>query len=183
MLNGIDEQLIKRVADGNCRALETIIQKYKGKAYSWALRFSDNALDHDEIVNNVWITLWRKAHQFRCDSQFSTWFYTICRTECLMWIRKQKAKEETHFDISEYEFPAVESLISRFYHNQVLQVVQQSIDSMKPEWATEVLDIVTHDIKGHGTPTAKSRRKRGRDNLISFIQRTLEEDLKEVVNF
>ncbi len=52
-------------------------------------------VDHDDtndILQNVFIKVWKALENFREDSQLYTWLYRIATNECLTFLDQQKRK-------------------------------------------------------------------------------------------
>ena len=74
------------------KAYTTIIKKYQEKLY-WHIRRM--VVDHDDtndILQNVFIRVWKGLENFREDSQLYTWLYRIATNESLTHLEQQKKK-------------------------------------------------------------------------------------------
>lgn len=85
-----DEQIINRVLKGEQSAFGSLIDKYKNYVFTLVLRFTVNREDAEELAQDVFIKAYRSLADFRGDSKFSTWLFTITRTTCLSFLRKKK---------------------------------------------------------------------------------------------
>ena len=70
-----DRQIIERLKAGDHAALEAIFNLYSGKLYGVAQRILGNSADSEEVIQDVFWTVYRKANTFKGDSKFSTWLY------------------------------------------------------------------------------------------------------------
>ncbi|MGI8635203.1 MAG: RNA polymerase sigma factor [Segetibacter sp.] len=69
-----------------------IIKKYQEKLY-WHIRRI--VVDHDDandILQNMFIKVWKSLENFREDSQLYTWLYRIATNECLTFLEQQKRR-------------------------------------------------------------------------------------------
>lgn len=48
--------------------------------------------DADDMVQEIFVKVWKNIHQFREDSKLYTWIYRIATNECLTFLRKKKKK-------------------------------------------------------------------------------------------
>jgi RNA polymerase sigma-70 factor (ECF subfamily) len=67
-----------------------IIQKYQERLY-WHIRRL--VLAHDDandVLQNVFVKVWKNLEGFREDAQLYTWLYKIATNECLTFLEKQK---------------------------------------------------------------------------------------------
>ena len=83
------------------RSYTAIIKKYQEKLY-WHIRRM--VVDHDDandVLQNVFIRVWKGLANFREDSQLYTWLYRIATNESLTFIEQQKKR--TSVSLSDVE--------------------------------------------------------------------------------
>jgi RNA polymerase sigma factor (sigma-70 family) len=85
-----EELVISRILKGEQSAFSILVKKYQDYVFTLVLRFTQNREDAEEIAQDVFIKAYRSLADFRGDSKFSTWLYTITRTTCLSYLRKKK---------------------------------------------------------------------------------------------
>lgn len=86
----VDLELLNDFLLGNQEAFTTLINKYSEKVYKLAFRIARCESDAEDISQEVFCTLFRKAHSFQGNSAFSSWLYRITANTALMKIRKRK---------------------------------------------------------------------------------------------
>jgi len=82
-------------------AYTSIIRKYQEKLY-WHIRRM--VVDHDDandVLQNVFIRVWKGLENFREDSQLYTWLYRIATNESLTFI--EQAKKRSSVSLSDDE--------------------------------------------------------------------------------
>lgn len=89
-----DKELLFRFKDPITRepAFTAILKKYQEKLY-WHIRRM--VVDHDDandVLQNVFIKVWKGLENFREDSQLYTWLYRIATNECLTFLEQQKKR-------------------------------------------------------------------------------------------
>ena len=94
-----------------------MVQRYQQYVFTLVLRFTDNREDAEEISQNVFVKAYRSLADFRGDSKFSTWLYTVVRTSCITFLRKKKL-ETTSID-NERTLIQLENRESSFTANTV----------------------------------------------------------------
>ena len=85
-----DLALIARLQAGDHEALETIVDLYSPKLYNVAQRILGDSADTEEVIQDVFWTVYRKAKTFQGNSRFSTWLYRLTVNEALGKIRRRK---------------------------------------------------------------------------------------------
>lgn len=153
-----DPALIERLQAGDHEALEAIIDLYSPKLYNIAQRILGESADTEEVIQDVFWTVFRKAKTFRGNSRFLTWLYRLTVNEALGKIRRRK-NQEREIEYQEYlpKFgddghhrvrPVVDwsDSLDRSYAKQEMQrVVKAALDGLKP------LDrsvVVLSDLEG-----------------------------------
>ena len=85
-----DEEIISRILKGEQPAFTILVEKYQNYVFTLVLRFTENREDAEEIAQDVFVKAYRSLADFRGESKFSTWLFTITRTTCLSFLRKKK---------------------------------------------------------------------------------------------
>ncbi len=117
-----DEQIINRILNGEQSAFALLVERYQNYVFTLVLRFTDNREDAEEIAQDTFVKAYRSLADFRGDSKFSTWLFTITRTTCLSFLRKKKLNTQS-LD-NERMSLQVENRESGFNANQVEQKSQ-----------------------------------------------------------
>lgn len=87
-----------RKPDTKEQGFTAIIKKYQEKLY-WHIRRM--VIDHDDandVLQNMFIKVWKGLENFREDSRLYTWMYRIATNECLSFIEQQKRRASVSMD-------------------------------------------------------------------------------------
>lgn len=87
-----DEEILKDIEDPekSLYAFKELIDKYKVKLY-WHIR--KIVIDHndtDDILQNVFIKVWKNINTFKGQSKLYTWLYRIATNESLNFLKRKK---------------------------------------------------------------------------------------------
>lgn len=85
-----DEELVRAVVNGDETAFEQLVRKYKNAVFNTIYRYIGYYDDVEDVAQEVFIKVWRKASSFKGKSKFSTWLYRIVVNECLGYRRKHR---------------------------------------------------------------------------------------------
>jgi RNA polymerase sigma-70 factor (ECF subfamily) len=117
-----DNDLLVAVANSNPRALEALYLKYHHRLARFIARVTPRYENIEEIINDTFMAVWKRATEFRNASQVSTWIFAIAYRTALNSLRRQK----NHCDVRDLDdYPP------------------QTID---PVLATEVQDWLAHGL-------------------------------------
>lgn len=89
MKDDVDSADLAAVARGCERALEALHARHAGKVFRFVLRHVRNEAIAEEIVNETFLEVWRKAGDFRGGSAVSTWLLTVARNKAVDRLRKR----------------------------------------------------------------------------------------------
>lgn len=85
-----ERALVENIREGNEAALEELIQQYGGKVYYLALQYTRNAEDAEEVLQDVFLKIFRRISTFRDAARLSPWLYKIAVNTSLMKLREQR---------------------------------------------------------------------------------------------
>lgn len=88
-----DAALLSRLRLGDPAAVETLLDRYHGKVYGIAMSILKNNRDAEEVAQDVFLSVVRRADQFQGHSALSSWIYRICVNACLMRLRGKRRRE------------------------------------------------------------------------------------------
>lgn len=81
--------LIVQLSSGNSRALRDIMDVYQKRLYKYALQYVKNEFVAEEIVEDVFLTLWNKHAELKDVEDISGFLLVITRNLCLNYLRKE----------------------------------------------------------------------------------------------
>ncbi len=89
-----DELLIQRALKGSERAWLQLVKRHEERVYNHALRMSGNPDDAMDIMQDVFVSVYRNLGSFRGDSRFTTWLFRIAAFRCTDFFRRQRLRGE-----------------------------------------------------------------------------------------
>jgi RNA polymerase sigma-70 factor (ECF subfamily) len=184
-----DDELIARARAKDFAAFETLLGRYADKVYRLAFRIVRNETDAKEILQETFVSIWRKLDTFKGDAQFSSWLYRVAANAALMRLRAQKR----HPEVSTEELPI--DFLDNYGHlpasgenwakrpddelqsEELRRHIQAAVDELPEIYRTVFL---IRDVEGLSTeetaevlqisiPTVKTRLHRARLSLRETI--------------
>ncbi|MCP9236280.1 RNA polymerase sigma factor [Lewinella sp. JB7] len=92
MAEPTDTELMAGVARGDTLALRSLYARYGDRVYNTALSYLQIAADAEEVTQDVFTKVWRKAAGFRAESQVATWIYRITTNTALTALDRRKRR-------------------------------------------------------------------------------------------
>ncbi|HEU4861671.1 MAG TPA: sigma-70 family RNA polymerase sigma factor [Chitinophagaceae bacterium] len=186
-----DNEIISRVLQGEQNAYAELVNRYQSYVFTLILRMVKSREDAEEIAQDVFVKAYRSLADFRGESKFSTWLYTITNTTSITFLRKKKL--EVHSLDNEKVFEVADSRDSGFRANLIEQksrvnMVNEAIAMLSPDDA----EIITLFYKAEQnleeisrilrleTNTVKVRLHRARARLKEKMEKNFSEEVKNI---
>lgn len=87
-----DEQLIAKALKGSEHAWLTLVKRYEKRLYNYALRMSGSPDDAMDILQNVFLSVYRNLDSYRGDGKFVSWLFRIASFRATDFFRKKNFK-------------------------------------------------------------------------------------------
>ena len=97
-----DSEILSKFAQESTRseAFTLLLNKYQQKIYWHIRRLVIDHDDTDDLVQEVFIKVWKSLSNFRNDSQLYTWLYRIATNESITFLNRKKQKNNISLDES-----------------------------------------------------------------------------------
>lgn len=97
-----DSEILEKFAIDSSRneAFNLLLKKYQQKIYWHIRRIVIDHDDTDDLVQEVFIKVWKSLGNFRSDSQLYTWLYRIATNESITFLNRKKQKNNISLDES-----------------------------------------------------------------------------------
>ena len=186
-----DNEIISKVLSGDQQAYAGLVNRYQNYVFTLSLRFTKNREDAEEVSQDIFIKAYRALADFKGNSKFSTWLYTIVNNTCITFLRKKRL--QTHSLDKEGVFEVADSQDSGLRANMVEQksrvaMVNEAIRMLNADDA----EIITLFYKAEQsleeiarilrleTNTAKVRLHRARTRLKEKMETYFAEEVKDL---
>ena len=93
-----DEELLDRFNDGDASAFEVLLERYRRPVYNFILRSVRQRDRAEELLQDVFLRVVQRSGDFKGQSKFSTWLYTIARNLCVDHARKMQFRRHKSLD-------------------------------------------------------------------------------------
>ena len=112
-----DSEILEKFSNEKSRneAFNLLLSKYQQKIYWHVRRMVIDHDDTDDLVQDVFIKVWKNLDKFRSDSQLYTWIYRIATNESITFLNKKKQRNNIPLD--EVSGELAETLVASEYFN------------------------------------------------------------------
>lgn len=90
--NEIDNEFMDRIKAGDESGLHDLMARYSRRIRWYYLQRSICDDTSDELIQDVFLSVWRKASQFRFGESVRAWLFTIARNAMINRIRHERRK-------------------------------------------------------------------------------------------
>jgi RNA polymerase sigma-70 factor (ECF subfamily) len=160
-----DKELLSlfREADSRNYAFNLLVRKYQKKIYWYIRRMVIDHDDANDVVQNVFIKVWRGLDNFKEESQLYTWLYRIATNESLTFIKQRRGGTFVSFDDVAHQLSGSLEDDAYFKGDTIQKKLQQAIltlpdkqrivfnlkyfDEMKYEEMSQVLETSVGALK------------------------------------
>jgi RNA polymerase sigma factor (sigma-70 family) len=126
------------------KAFTAIINKYQEKLYWHVRRLVVDHDDANDVLQNVFIKVWKGLENFREDSQLYTWLYRIATNEGLTFLEQQKKRSTVSLSDVESGLSNKVKADSNFDANKLEWRLQMAIQEL-PEKQRVVFNLRYYD--------------------------------------
>jgi RNA polymerase sigma-70 factor, ECF subfamily len=88
-----DEVLVQLIAGGDKDAMRVLFARHNVRVFRFLTRIVGNDAAAEDLLNEVFLEVWRNAGRFEARSQVSTWILAIARFKALASMRRRQHDE------------------------------------------------------------------------------------------
>ncbi len=170
-----ERQLLLRVADGDRAAFATLYQQHLPILYQYVYRFSKQSkTTTDEIVQEVFITIWEKKETLIGIQSFSAYAYKIAKNKLLNSLKKEVSTQKMHEQLAslqpQYDASTEKGLVYADYHSSALRAIAQLPEKRKQIFLLSTQYELSLDEIAAQMQVSKSRVKQQLLKAKNFIK-------------
>lgn len=189
-----DEELVRHFLAGDEGAFDILVVRYQDRLFNFSMRFTSNASDAEEIVQETFIKAYKGLGRFRGDARVSTWLFQIAKNLCInKFHRKRRRMDHRKVSIQQSQhdddLPLVQieaegpDAFDVLANQEINDVLQEAITELDPHFRSALIlrDIEDLDyseiaeILEVPVGTVKSRIHRARQELQRRLSPFVEE--------
>lgn len=190
-----DSGIISRCRTGDTEAFEELVRKYQRKMFNISYRITGDYNDAAEVVQDAFLSAYRKLKTFRSTSKFSTWLCAITVNLSRNRIKQTHTRQQREIRSLNDPLRTEEGVIMietasddpgadrRLEQHEEAKTVRECIDGLEPHLKEAV---VLREMQGCSydeisailevaTGTVRSRLHRARLAIKECLKRYLEE--------
>ena len=155
------EQLVEQVKKGDAAAFEVLFGRFSPQVYRQAMRLLANPVEAEEVLQEVFLTVYTKCQNFRGEAAFSTWLYRLTANAAISRLRQHQRHPETALEAALEEYlpqfsadghhlvrPVIDwsqELEKRLADQEMRAIIQQALAELSP---LDKAVVVLSDLEG-----------------------------------
>ena len=186
-----DSEVVAAFLDGEERAFQILVGRYQTRLLNFVYRTIGDRERGEDLVQEVFIRVYRHLHRFDRSKKFSTWIYTIASNLAKNELRNrsrnpliffQTIKKNWQDDDRPLQFEDSTTRPDDLYRKRHLRELVEASVAQLPEHHRQVFVLrelegksyeEIADITGCNLGTVKSRLNRARNSFASIIEPAL----------
>lgn len=163
--------LVEECRKGDTRAMQKIYLGYRSSVFNVAYRFAGNHASAEDLLQEVFLKVFRSIRSLRAPEAFNSWVYRIAINTCMSFVRKRaKVREVMYYDGADGHEGSVQGDATR--HD-----LERAITTLPPKqrsvFLLHDLEGFTHSeiasIMGWSTGTSKSQLFKARMRMRNYL--------------
>ncbi len=140
-----DRELIARIAKKDANAVQALFTSHQTRILRFIMLMVRNEAVAEELFNEVFLEVWRKAGTYKGQSAVSTWLLSIARNKAISQLRKRSESELDEEQAAavpdDQDTPDVE-----YAKQNKAELMRQCIDQLSSAHK-EIIDLVYYQEK------------------------------------
>lgn len=178
MFKRSDDLLITQALAGRKSAWVALVKRYEKGIYNYALRMVNNHADAMDLMQDIFVAVFRNLHTFRAESPFKGWLFKVAHYRCIEYYRRKKPMqslddmpeqaEKQSGDCPEQALFAQQQSSALIKNMQKLPIKQKLVVELK-FFQQCTFDDIAQQL-GISTNTAKSQLYSALDKLKLYLE-------------
>lgn len=137
-------ELVLGCQKGERTAQSEFYRKYRDEVARIAYKVLGPDSDLEDIVQDVFVEVFRSIDRFQGNAKITTWLYRVCVNVALQKVRKRKRRPEGH-TVEKDDFPTFETPLRALERKDSARIVYRILDDIAPKKRAV---FILHEIVG-----------------------------------
>jgi RNA polymerase sigma-70 factor (ECF subfamily) len=182
-----DLALVERARQGDAKAHEKLVKKYRKSVYYMLLKMVNNADDAEDLTQEAFAKAFAALERYDTKYAFSTWLFRIATNNCIDHIRKRRVQtvsldtpyhseegDDIQFDVRDSDLNPNEQMLRKQRKEYIKQAVEKLPKKFKVLVELRYFQEMSYEEVGEemGMPigTVKAQLFRAREMLLAELK-------------
>lgn len=129
----IDKIYIQRILEGDIEVFSLLVSKYENLVFTICCRVFENREEAEDIAQESFIKCYQSLKQFKGESKFSSWLYTITYNTCMNHLKykKRQTSVEDIANIADHEIIEQDQIFAKLEQKEQTNLIQQALSKLE----------------------------------------------------
>jgi RNA polymerase sigma-70 factor (ECF subfamily) len=169
----ITSTLIQNCIQGDRQSQKELYDLLSPRMFSICLKFFKNRSDAEDVLQEGFICLFTKLHQFKGEGSFEGWVKRIFVNTSISYLRTQKPEPLSVSELEEFIASKQKNALDNLYEKDILQITRALSNGYKTVFNLYAVEGYSHkevaDLLGITESTSKSQYLRAKASIRSSI--------------
>ncbi|MFV0345652.1 MAG: RNA polymerase sigma factor [Bacteroidales bacterium] len=133
----IEKKLIQQLRRGNKKAFKTLFDNYNVRLFQFALKYLKYNEDAEDLVHEVFLTIWEKRSSILSNTSFKAYLFTIAYNIIKKYFLKRSRDEKYKQEFATEFLLSADSVEDKIDYSSLLEEVDKIINLL-PERRREI---------------------------------------------
>jgi RNA polymerase sigma-70 factor (ECF subfamily) len=128
-----ETELLQQLVQGDADAFRQLYERYQGRIFLFAYRFTKSKNEAEEIVQEVFVRLWEKRGQIKIEKNFSNYILRVTKNLVLDGLKKaaydKKLQQHIQTQMKALQHHDAEEMLQK----ELQRLYQQAVGQLSPQ--------------------------------------------------
>lgn len=175
----IDLLLYQRIVDGDEKALDELINKYRSSLTLFINGFVKDIDAAESLMIDVFVELVCSKSKFRGESSLKTYLFAIGRIKALHYLKKRKNYDFIPLEDAEYCLPAEQTLEDEIFEQLRRETVRKAVGQLNPSYREIIYLLYFEEMSYDEAARVLHKSKKQVFNLAFRAKQSLKKTITE----
>jgi len=162
------------------RGFSELVRTYQERLYWHIRRMVIDHDDADDLLQDVFVKVWKNIHKFRQDANLYTWMYRIATNECITFLNKKRKHSFVAMDDVEEQLAGSLEADPQYSGDKIQLKLQKAIlklpEKQRLVFNMKYFEEIKYDAMSEILGTSVGALKASYHHAVKKIEQSLKED-------
>ncbi len=129
----IEKIYIRRILEGDIEVFSLLVSKYQNLVFTICSRVFDNKEEAEDIAQESFIKCYQSLKQFKGESKFSSWLYTITYNTCMNHLKYKKRQTSVEYiaNVADQDIIEQDHIFAKLEQKEQTNLIQQALSKLE----------------------------------------------------
>jgi RNA polymerase sigma-70 factor (ECF subfamily) len=127
-----EKSILKKLKAGDMAAIDAIYNSYSKKLYSFSFSLLKDHAQSEDLVQDVFVTLWEKRVQINPDLNFENYLFTICYNSVRKFFRRKNIEHKVKDYLLKNSPESIPETANTVIYNELMDMVESAVEKLPP---------------------------------------------------